>query len=103
MGESRNHPHGTRVAGADPKELVLSDGSRLKLESAPADGRAGWLRLDGGRAARLSARAARELAGDHQDYVEIRTRAEAEWLRTLAQWAAEEASRLDEELADARA
>lgn len=103
MGESKDHPHGTRVAGADPKELLLSDGSRLKLESATADGRARWLRLDGERAERLSARAASELAGEFDDYVETRTRAEAEWLRTLAQWASDEARRLDEELAAARA
>lgn len=96
-------PHGLRVEGADPKELLLSDGSRLRLESATADERARWLRLDGADAEPITAAAASSLAGEFEGYVHVRTRAEAEWLRALAQWAGDEAARLDEELAAAAA
>ena len=37
-----------------------------------------------------------ELAGEaYSDYVAVRTRAEAEWLRTVAEWCRAEAGRLE--------
>lgn len=95
--------HGVWTRGEDPKELVLSDGSRLLLESAtPETPGTGWRRTDGRdeTAGRVSVPEARELAGeDYLDYVEVRTRAEAEWLRAIADWCGTEAGRLEQGLA----
>lgn len=90
---------GVWTRGEEPKELVLSDGSRLVLQPAE-EGRALWRRVesaDGERA--LSVDEALELAGDEfREYVAVRTRAESAWLRTLAEWCGSEAARLDGEL-----
>lgn len=96
--------HGARVQGVwirgeHPKELVLSDGSRLALESEP--GPVEWRRRDelrGGESL-VSVDEARSLAGTFRPYVEVRTRAEAEWLRAVSEWCDCEASRLERELA----
>ena len=93
---------GVWVRGADPKELVLSDGSRLRLESPIDAGRARWRRTDGRDETHgnVSAAEAMDLAGDdYTDYVAVRTRAEAEWLRAIADWCCGEAERLEGELA----
>lgn len=96
---------GVWTRGADPKELVLSDGSRLALESGLAgDGEVTWKRTDGRDATggTVSVTEAVELAGnDYQGYVAVRTRAEAEWLRAIAEWCRIEASRLEGGLAAA--
>lgn len=92
---------GVWTRGADPKELVLSDGSRLALQPAE-QGRVLWRRTESrdGDEATMSVGEAVELAGDEfADYVTVRTRAEAEWLREVAEWCGEEAHRLDHELA----
>ena len=94
---------GVWTRGEDPKELVLSDGSRLLLESG-APQSAGWRRTDGRgeTAGPVSVPEALDLAGpDYAPYVHVRTRSEAEWLRAIADCAGAEASRLERELAAA--
>ena len=107
MSATETGIRGVWVRGDDPKELVLSDGSRLLLEpSASEDGDVGWRRTDGrdGTAGTVSVPEALELAGaGYGDYVTVRTRAEAEWLRAVAEWCAAQASRLDRELGVAAA
>lgn len=91
---------GVWTRGAAPKELVLSDGSRLVLQAAER-GRVLWRRTEArdGDGGTLSVGEALDLAGDEfAGYVTVRTRAEAEWLRTVAEWCGEEAQRLDHEL-----
>jgi hypothetical protein len=104
----RNDPpdlRGVWTRGDDPQELVLSDGSRLSLEAGPTGrAEAAWHRTDGrdGTAGEVSVPEAFELAGEaYSDYVAVRTRAEAEWLRAIAEWCRTEAGRLEGELAAA--
>jgi hypothetical protein len=87
------------VRGDAPQELVLTDGSRLRLASAE-EGRVGWERTDElrEREQQLSANEARALAGHHAGYVLVRTRVEIEWLRAVSDWCCTEASRLEGEL-----
>lgn len=95
---------GVWTRGDEPKELVLSDGSRLVLRSAEA-GRVEWERAESrdGSDRPLSVVEALELAGEGYDgYVRVRTRSEAGWLRDVAEWCAREADRLESELAAAR-
>lgn len=98
---------GIEVKGAEPKELVLSDGSRLCLETEPVErGRVEWRRTgDGaGDGDALSVPEALRLAGDdYTGYVEVRTRAEAEWMRAVADWYREQAELLSHELRTAAA
>jgi len=97
---------GVWVRGRDPKELVLSDGSRLRLEAGlGADGEMGWQRTgDDGETAPVSTEEAFDLAGRaYGRYVAVRTRAEAEWLRAIAEWCRSEALRLERGLAAAAA
>jgi hypothetical protein len=107
MEPHRDDVRGVWIRGSDPKELVLSDGSRLLLEPGALDGgRVGWRRTDGREetATGVSVPEAFELAGDdYSDYVSVRTRAEAEWLRAIADWCTTEAGRLDHELGMASA
>jgi hypothetical protein len=92
---------GVWTRGEEPKELVLSDGSRLSLADG-GQGRMLWRRTDdrdGGDRA-ISYDRALELAGDEfSDYVRVRTRAEAGWLRAVADWCGGEAERLERESA----
>lgn len=106
MEDNPNHEiRGVWTRGADPKELVLNDGSRLKLESTlDGDGEVAWMRSDGrdATAASVSVPEAAELAGEeYRHYVAVRTRAEAEWLRAVADWCRSEAARLEGGLAAA--
>jgi hypothetical protein len=97
-------PRGAWLRGETPQELVLSNGSRLRLESAE-DGRVEW-RLDDelrDRNEALTVGDAERLAGDFAGYVGTRTRAEAEWLRAVSDWCTAEASRLERELSSAAA
>jgi hypothetical protein len=101
---------GIEVQGSEPKELVLSDGSRLQLEAEPVErGRVEWRRRgdrDGAAADgnSVSVPEAIELAGDrYSGYVEVRTRAEVEWMRTVAEWYREQAELLSRELRAATA
>lgn len=90
---------GVWTRGDEPKELVLSDGSRLCLADE-GSGRAHWrltATANGGDRT-VSYDRALELAGDEfSDYVRVRTRAEAGWLRTVAEWCDGEAARLERE------
>src|SRR5688500_10509163 len=105
----RNDPpdlRGVWTRGSDPQALVLSDGSRLRLEGALGHGQADWQRTDGRdeTAGQVSVPEAFELAGEaYSDYVAVRTRAEAEWLREVAEWCRTEAGRLDRGLIAAAA
>lgn len=92
---------GVWVRGEQPKELVLSDGSRLRLRAGLDEGEVGWLRTDPhGCSTRISTAEAAALAGrEFRRYVSVRTRAEAEWLRTIAERCTAEASELDRGLA----
>jgi hypothetical protein len=94
---------GVWTRGEEPRELVLSDGSRLLLRP-PERGHVEWRRndeRDGGEWP-VSIPEAFELAGDEfARYVTVRTRAEAQWLREIAEWCDREADRLEGELAGA--
>lgn len=98
---------GVWTRGEDPKELVLSDGSRLALEpDDQAGGKLAWRRSHGRDETEgsVSAADARALAGEEfSGYVGVRTRSEAEWLRAVADWCRGEATRLEGELQGARA
>jgi hypothetical protein len=89
---------GITLRGEEPKRLELSDGSRLMLDGAAVEPRTAWRRL-GRRRTSMSVAEARGLAGEEfADYVEVRTRAEVEWLRAVADWYRQTADRLQEQL-----
>ena len=94
---------GFALRGDEPQRLELSDGSRLMLDAASGEDRSEWRRL-GRRHSNLSVSQAVHLAGhEYADYVEVRTRAEVEWLRAVADWYRQQADRLQGQLADASA
>jgi hypothetical protein len=91
------------LRGDEPKRLELSDGSRLALDATSDRDRAEWRRL-GRTRSRVSVADAIALAGDdYAGYVTVRTRAEVEWLRAVADWYRQQADRLQGELAEAGA
>jgi hypothetical protein len=93
---------GTTLRGDEPKRLELSDGSRLALDATSDRDRSEWRRL-GRRRSNLTVSDAIDLAGDdYARYVAVRTRAEVEWLRAVADWYRHQADRLQDQLADAR-
>jgi hypothetical protein len=94
---------GIEVQGSEPKQLKLSDGSRLWLETEPIQrGRVEWMRAEDDGEPNgdpLSLDEALDLAGDDfASYVTVRTRAEAEWMRVVAEWYREQADGLAGEL-----
>jgi hypothetical protein len=94
---------GMTLHGDEPKRLELSDGSRLMLDAASDEDRKVWRHLGRGHRS-VSVGEARDLAGDEfADYVEVRTRAEVEWLRAVADWYRQRADRLQSQLADMHA
>src|SRR5436190_7372582 len=94
---------GSSLRGDAPSRLELNDGSRLMLDGTVDQNQVKWRRL-GRRRTAVSVSEARELAGEEfGDYVAVRTRAEAEWLRAVSDWYREQADRLQRELVDARA
>ena len=94
---------GRELLGSDPQRLELSDGTRLMLDSSGDQERVRWRRL-GRRRSSVSVAEAVDLAGaEFGDYVAIRTRAEAAWLRAVADWYGDQADRLQRELAEAGA
>ena len=103
-GTEYEGPRGVWLRGETPKELVLSDGSRLRMEPAE-EGRVQWHLCDElrGRDETVSLLDAERMAGDYAGYVEVRTRAEAEWLRAVSDWCTSEASRLEAELSGVNA
>ena len=102
----REEVQGVQLGGLEPQALLLSDGTRLSLEDEGGPGgRADWTRVgeDGGDGRELSVSEAMRIAGtDHAEYVRVRTRAEVEWLRVVAEWFEQQADRLDRDLAAAR-
>jgi hypothetical protein len=89
---------GITLRGDEPKRLELSDGSRLMLDGASEERE--WRRLGRGHT-NVSVSEAADLAGhEFADYVEVRTRAEVEWLRAVADWYRQQADRLQEQLAE---
>jgi hypothetical protein len=107
VGEEVDMPEqrvrGVGLHGDEPKRLSLSDGSRLSLDPESARRgrigwkRVGWRRRDGSN--EISVAEARDLAGDgFESYVVTRTRAEAEWMRAVADWYHEQADRLSAQL-----
>jgi hypothetical protein len=98
--------HGIDVRGIEPKDLVLSDGSRLCLQAETTErGRVMWRRDSNGEESvgeALSVPDAVHLAGEeYTSYVVVRTRAEIEWLRATSEWFADQAARLSDELESA--
>ena len=102
MERDENEVTGVWTRGTHPQELVLSDGSRLLLESSVGgDGEVAWRRTNGRDATEglVSVPEALDLAGEvYSDYVVVRTRAEAAWLRAIAEWCNTEATRLEQDL-----
>ena len=85
--------------------VELGDGKTLTLEErAQNESLNEWV-LTGSEEpseAPVSIAQALSLAGDeHGDYVSVRTRSEVAWLRLVSEWFAEQADRLDGELAAA--
>jgi hypothetical protein len=93
---------GRTLHGDQPQRLELSDGSRLMLDSeADEDRKRAWRRLGRGHTS-VSVAEAVDLAGDDfATYVQVRTRAEVEWLRAVADWYSQRADRLQDQLAAA--
>lgn len=91
---------GVGVDGREPKALLLNDGTRLALHEDGPDARPRWTRVgDEGPDDSISVAEALTLAGEqHQDYVRVRTRSEAAWLRVVAEWFEHEARELEESL-----
>ena len=100
---AENRLRGRKLRGEDPQRLELSDGSRLMLDGRADQARIQWRRL-GRRRSNVTVGEALDLAGsEFGDYVAIRTRAEAAWLRAMADWYRDQAERLQRELADSGA
>jgi len=98
-----NGIRGRSLRGDDPQRLELNDGSRLMLDGAADQERVQWRRI-GRRRSNVTVSEAVDLAGNEfGDYVAIRTRAEAAWLRAVSDWYREQADRLQRELAETRA
>jgi hypothetical protein len=98
-----NGIRGRTLRGDDPQRLELSDGSRLMLDASTARETVNWRRL-GRRRSNVTVSEASALAGDEfGNYVKVRTRAEAAWLRAMSDWYREQADRLQREMAEAGA
>lgn len=97
----RTEIHGVGLEdGAEPKPLRLSDGSSLTLEDRDG-GAPGWTVAVAGEdeTGVASVAEAMELAGaEHAEYVRIRTRTEAAWMRVVSEWFADQAQRLEGDL-----
>jgi len=91
---------GTTLRGDEPKRLELSDGSRLMLDAASDDDRKVWRRLGRGHTSVSVSEAAELAGGEFGEYVEVRTRAEVEWLRAVADWYRQRADGLEDQLGD---
>jgi hypothetical protein len=102
--EMSGNIEGLRVGGDEPKVLQLSDGSVLELDSENGHGVGSWTLVgDEGLPGTLSVAEAAALAGEEfEPYVHVRTRAEVEWLRVVAESYARRADQLSRELDAAR-
>ena len=96
---------GVQVGGGDPKVLELSDGTTLALEEkAQSESLTEWVLTGSESNDGVSVAQAMSLAGDdYANYVSVRTRSEVAWLRLVSEWFAEQADRLDSDLAAAHA
>jgi hypothetical protein len=90
---------GLRIGGEEPKVLQLSDGSVLELDAENGSG-GRWTQVgDDGLPRALSVEEAEMLAGEaFKPYVQVRTRAEVEWMRVVAESYASRADELSREL-----
>jgi hypothetical protein len=88
MAEHHEEVRGVKVGGREPKALLLTDGTRLALESDGAPGEvASWTRVGDDEGQPLSVTDAMALAGEeYAEYVQVRTRAEAAWLELISEW-----------------
>jgi len=88
MADNHDQVRGVKVGGREPKALLLTDGTRLALESDGAPGGvASWTRVGDEEGQPLSVTDAMALAGDeYAEYVQVRTRAEAAWLELISEW-----------------
>ncbi|MSO41252.1 MAG: hypothetical protein EXQ70_05050 [Solirubrobacterales bacterium] len=88
------------VGGREPKALLLNDGTRLALEEDGSGAQPRWMRVgDDGADGSMSVAEAVSLAGEeHADYVRVRTRSEAAWLRVVAEWFEQQADELEQSL-----
>jgi hypothetical protein len=88
MAEHHDGVRGVKVGGREPKALLLTDGTRLALESDGTPGEpATWLRVGDDEGESLSVTDAMALAGEeYAGYVQVRTRAEAAWLELISEW-----------------
>jgi hypothetical protein len=96
MEENHDGVRGVKVGGREPKALLLTDGTRLALESDGAPGGvAAWTRVGDEQGGELSVTDAMALAGEeYAEYVQVRTRAEAAWLELISEWYSVAADRL---------
>lgn len=89
----------------DTHSVQLGDGKTLTLEEQAQNERLTEWVLTGSEEpseGRVSVAQALSLAGDeYADYVSARTRSEIAWLRIVSEWFADQADRLDGELAAA--
>jgi hypothetical protein len=89
----------------DMQGVQLSDGTTLTLEEkAQNESLTEWVLTGAEKPSdgTVSVAQAMNLAGDeHGEYVSVRTRSEVAWLRMVSEWFAEQADRLDGELAAA--
>jgi hypothetical protein len=76
----------------------------MRKRTSTSEGGTAWRRLGRRPHTSVSVAEALDLAGDEfADYVEVRTRAEVEWLRAVADWYRQRADRLQSQLADMHA
>ena len=89
----------------DMQGVKLGDGTTLTLEEqAQNESLTEWVLTgsEGPDAGTVSVAKAMSIAGDeYADYFSVRTRSEVAWLRLVSEWFAEQADRLDGELAAA--
>jgi hypothetical protein len=88
---------GTTLRGDEPKRL------ELMLDATSGYERTAWRRLGRGHTGVSVAEAVDLAGGEFADYVQVRTRAEVEWLRAVADWYRQRADRLQSQLVDTRA
>jgi hypothetical protein len=88
----------------DTQGVELSNGTTLTLEEKTQnESLTEWVLTGTEEPSRgtVTVAQAMNLAGEDAEYVSVRTRSEVAWLRLVSEWFAEQADRLDGELAAA--